>query len=225
MPELNLKDIRKDFRLPELRLPEMSRDDVAKALGEARKELTEVRRDLNEFRREFEMPKVDLTAVDLSKVDMPKVDMAKVSKDARKASQEARKNAQQAAQEARKNAKQAAQRAGLIQRPSRIPFVIAGIVTMALVAWALATPGVKARLREAGRQARERMAERRAAWELDDETRAFDAASTAGVAPSAYGSSIDSRQSPFTEPPTELPDGLGATGETHTIEADAPART
>ncbi len=39
MPELNLKELRKDLRIPELRLPEMSRDDIAKALGEARKEI------------------------------------------------------------------------------------------------------------------------------------------------------------------------------------------
>jgi len=208
MPDLNLKDIRKDFRLPELRLPEMSRDDIAKAIGEARKELSEVRRDLNEFRREFEMPKVDVTAVEL-----PKVDMAKVSKDARKVGKDARKNA-----------RQAAEKAGLVRRTSRVPFVIAGIATLGLVAWALATPGVKARLREAARQARERMAERRSAWDLDDETRAFDAAEPAGVTSSAYSSSIDSIQSPFSEPPTELPEGLGKSGGTHTIEADEPAR-
>jgi Sec-independent protein translocase protein TatA len=208
MPELNLKDIRKDFRLPELRLPEMSRDDIAKAIGEARKELSEVRRDLNEFRREFEMPKVDVTTVEL-----PKVDMAKVGKDARKVGKDARKNA-----------RQAAEKAGLVRRTSRVPFVIAGIATLGLVAWALATPGVKARLRDAARQARERMAERRSAWDLDDETRAFDAAEPAGVASSAYSSSIDSSQSPFSEPPTELPEGLGKSGGTHTIEADEPAR-
>lgn len=208
MPELNLRDIRKDFRLPELRLPEMSRDDIAKALGEARKELSEVRRDLNEFRREFEMPRVDLAAV-----EVPKVDMAKVSKDARKIGKDARKNA-----------KQAAQKAGLVRRPSRIPFVLVGLATLGLVAWAFATPGVKARLREAARQARERMADRRSAWELDDETRAFDAATPAGVAASTYQASIDTVTSPYGEPPTKLPDGLGATGETHTIEADQPAR-
>lgn len=208
MPELNLKDIRKDFRLPELKLPEMSRDDIAKALGEARKELSEVRRDLNEFRREFEMPKVEIAAVEL-----PKVDMAKVGKDARKVGKDARKNA-----------RQAAEKAGLVRRTSRIPFIIAGIATLGLVAWALATPEVKARLKDAARQARERMAERRSAWDLDDDTRAFEAAEPAGVAPAAYSSSIESSKSPFTEPPTELPEGLGKTGETQTIEADQPAR-
>jgi hypothetical protein len=213
MPELNLKDIRKDFRLPELRLPEMSRDDIAKALGETRKELSEVRRDLNEFRREFEMPRVDLAAVELPKVDMAKVDLEKIAKDARKVSKDARKSA-----------KQVAQKAGLVRRPSRIPYVLAGLATLGLVAWAFATPGVKARLREAAHQARERMAERRNAWESEDDTRAFDAATPAGAAASPYRTAIDPVASPFTEPPTELPEGLGKTGEPHKIEVDQPAR-
>jgi hypothetical protein len=213
MPELNLKDFRKDLRLPELRLPEMSRDDVAKALGEARKELADVRRDLNDFRREFEMPKVDLAAVEIPKVDLTKVDVAKMSKDARKMSKEARKSA-----------RQAAERAGLVQRPSRIPFVLVGLATLGLVAWAFATPGVKERIREATRQARERMAERRTAWDLDDGTRAFDAASPAGVVASTYSGSIATTESPFSEPPADLPEGLGTDGTTHTIEEDAPAR-
>ena len=68
------------------------------------------------------------------------------------------------------------------------------------------------------------MAERRSAWDLDDETHAFDAATPAGVAASTYQGSIDAVTSPFSEPPTKLPEGLGATGETHTIEADQPAR-
>jgi hypothetical protein len=215
MPELNLKELRKDLKLPELRLPEMSRDDVAKALGEARKELADVRRDLNDFRREFEMPKVDLAAVEMPKaVDLSKIDVAKMSKDARKISKDARKNA-----------RQAAQRAGLVKRPSRLPFVLVGLATLGLVAWAFATPGVKARIRETARQARERMAERRTAWDLDDETRAFDAATPAGVVASTYSESIVSSESPYAEPPADLPDGLGADDASSvTIETDQPAR-
>jgi hypothetical protein len=63
------------------------------------------------------------------------------------------------------------------------------------------------------------MNERRTAW--DDDTRAFDAASTAGVAPSAYSGALDSSTSPFAEPPTPLPEGLGS--DTTTTE-DMPAR-
>jgi hypothetical protein len=215
MPELNLKEIRKDLRLPELRLPEMSRDDIAKALGEARKELSEVRRDLNEFRRELEMPKVDVAAVEL-----PKVDMAKVTKDARQLG----KDAQKLSKDARKNAKQAAQRAGLVKRTSRMPFIVVGIATLGLVAWAFASPNVKARVKDAARQARTWVDEQRTAWDLDPEPRAFDAADTAGVASSSYSGSIDSSTSPFMEPPTPLPEGLGKDAATDSIEADQPTR-
>ena len=212
MPELNLRDLRKDLRFPELRLPEMSRDDIAKALGEARKEITEVRKDLNEFRRDFEMPKVDVSAVEMPKVDLTKVDLGKVSKDARKMSKDAQKNA-----------RKAAQKAGLVKGPSRIPFVLVGLATLGLVAWALATPGVKTRLKDAARQIREGMEERRNAWEQDDDTRAFDAAETAGVTANAYAESIDPAASPFAEPPTGLPERLGDNGA-HKIEGDQPAR-
>ena len=215
MPELNLKDLRKDLRLPELKLPEMSRDDIAKALGEARKEIADVRRDLNEFRRDFEMPtKVELPAVEIPKVvDLSKVDVAKMSKDARKASKEARRSA-----------RQAAERAGLVRRPSRIPFVLVGLATLGLVAWAFATPGVKERIRDAAKQARDRMAERRTAWDLDDDTRAFDAGAPGGVVASTYSDTIVTTDSPFSEPPADLPTGLAADGTAETIKADEPAR-
>lgn len=161
MPELNLRELRKDLRIPELRLPEMSRDDIAKALGEARKEIVEVRKDLNEFRREFEMPRVDLTKVDLSGVELPRMDVGKMS------------------DSARKSARQAAERAGIVaKRRSRLPFVILGIVTFGLVAWAMSSPSLKARMREGAERARQRMAERRSAWDLDDDTRSFDVGST-----------------------------------------------
>ena len=212
MPELNLRDIRKDLRFPELRLPEMSRDDIAKALGEARKEMQEVRKDLNDFRRELEMPKVEISSVEMPKIDLSKVDLEKVSKDARKISKDARKNA-----------RQAAQKAGLVKGPSRIPFVLVGLATLGLVAWALATPGVKTRLQQAARQIRERMDEQRNAWDVDDDTRAFDAADPAGVTPNAYADSIDTTASPFAEPPTGLPERLGDIGA-HKIEGDEPAR-
>lgn len=58
MPELHLKDL----RFPELRMPEMTRDDIAKALGEARRELGDVRKELGEMRHD----------IDLSKIDVPK---------------------------------------------------------------------------------------------------------------------------------------------------------
>src|SRR5690242_15121654 len=122
MPELNLKDLR--TRFPELRLPEMSRDDIAKALGETRKEIRDVRKDLADFRQGFEMPRV-VSAVDLGSVDVSKI--ADGAKDgAKQVAETARDNAKQVAKEARK----AAENAGLIERRrSRMPFVLAGLVT------------------------------------------------------------------------------------------------
>lgn len=221
MPELNLKELRKDLRLPELRLPEMSRDDIAKALGEARKEIREVRKELADLRQDFEMPRVQMTTVDLPAVDMNKIaDGAKQG--AKQVAETTRSNAKQVAKEARK----AAEQAGLVKRSrmSRLPFVLAGIVTLGLVTWAFAnSPSVKMRLREGAQRARERMADRRTAWDLDDDTRAFDAASTAGVRASTYSDSIGSAKSPFAEPPSPLPEGLGKEAGT-TADQDTPAR-
>ena len=223
MPELNLKDLRRDFRdlrrdfrMPVLRLPEMSRDDIAKALGEARKDLREVRKELEEFRRDFEMPRVDISAVEMPKVDVEKV--VDATKDATK---------QVDLTKVADGAKQAAVAVGLVKAPSRMrrPFVAAGLATLAVVGFALVnSPTMKARLRDVSQKARERMAQRRSAWDLDDEPRAFDAAEPAGVSASSYSDAIPSPDSPFSEPPTGLPNGLGTDGATHRIEEDTPAR-
>jgi hypothetical protein len=233
MPELNLKDLRKDIRLPELRLPEMSRDDIAKALGEARKELREVRKDIEDFRRDFEAPRVDLASVEMPHVDIDKVaDGARegakqVADSAKQSARQASKQAKAASKQVAKGAREAAEAAGLVERRGlpRLPFVLAGLVTLGLVAWALInTPTVKMRLRESAQRARERMAERRSAWDLDDDTRAFDAAKPAGAKSSAYSDSIESANSPFSEPPAPLPEGLGTDGGPHKIQKDTPAR-
>ena len=209
MPELHLRE-----RLPELKLPEMSRDDIAKALGEARKELGEVRKDLNEFRKEL-----DVSKIDPSKFELPNIDYGKELRDARNDLRDAGKHMS-------KNAKKAAQDAGLIKRPSRLPFVIAGAVTLGLVGWALAnSPSIKARLRLAAQQIQDKMAERRAAWDEDEaEPHAFDATVAVPVQPSAYSDATSDRNSPFAEPPSDLPDGLGKTNGSNTIESDEPAR-
>jgi hypothetical protein len=215
MPELHLRE-----RLPELKLPEMSRDDIAKALGDTRKELSQVRKDLNDFRRDFEAPQIDFSKIDLSKLEMPNVDVAKEVRDAGKDLRDAGKHLA-------KNARSAAQDAGLVKRPSRLPFVIAGAVTLGLVGWALAnSPSVKARLQQAIRQAQAKMAEQRAQWGMDEaEPYAFDAANTKTVESSAFADSTTDRNSPFAEPPSDLPDGLGKTNGKRTSTSDEPART
>ena len=215
MPELNLRE-----RLPELKLPEMSRDDIAKALGETRKELGQVRKDLNEFRRELEVPRIDLSKVDPAKFEMPDVDVAKEIR-------EAGKDLRDAGKQLAKNARSAAQDAGIVKRPSRLPFVIAGAVTLGLVGWALAnSPSIKARIRQAIQQAQDKMAERRAAWDEDEaEPHAFDASVAVPVQPSAYADSTSDKNSPFAEPPSDLPEGVGKTNGKRTTTSDEPART
>ncbi len=216
MAELKFKDI----RLPELKLPEMSRDDIAKALGETRKELVGVRKDLSEFRREFEMPKVELPKA--SAVEMPTVDEARAMvKDAQKAARQAAKDAGKSARKATnkmgKEVTRAAQDAGLVDRPSRLPFILAGLVTLGLVAWALMnSPRLKERIKAAADEARTKMADRGdAEW---DSPRAFDAATTAGVEPSTYEGALSSTDSPFEEPPSDLPKGLGKTNGSRTLD-------
>ena len=213
MPELHLRE-----RLPELKLPEMSRDDIAKALGDTRKELGQVRKDLNDFRRDFEAPKIDLSKIDMSKVEMPNVDVAKEFRDAGKDLRDAGKHLA-------KNARSAAQDAGLVKRPSRLPFVIAGAITLGVVGWALAnSPSVKARLQQAMRQVQAKMAEQRAQWAMDTEPHAFDAAITKPVESSTFADSTIDRNSPFAEPPSDLPEGLGKTNGKRTNTSDEPAR-
>lgn len=57
MPDLSLKGVRK----PDLRLPEMSRDDITRALEDVRRDV-----DLSRFDpRRFEMPDIDLSKVDV----------------------------------------------------------------------------------------------------------------------------------------------------------------
>ena len=210
MPDLHLRE-----RLPELKLPEMSRDDIAKALGETRKELGEVRKDLSEYRREVEVPRMDL-----SKIEMPNIDIGKEIRDARKDLKDAGKYMA-------KNARSAAQDAGLVKRPSRLPFVIAGAITIGLVGWALAnSPSIKARLQLAAKQMQEKMAARRAEWE-DEDPHAFDAAVPVPVQPSIYADATSDTDSPFAEPPSDTPDGFGKTNGKRTSEttSDEPART
>ena len=220
MPELHLRE-----RLPELKLPEMSRDDIAKALGDTRKELGQVRKDLNDFRRDFEAPQIDLSKVDFSKIDMSKFEMPNV--DMAKEVRDAGKDLRDAGKHLAKNARSAAQDAGLVKRPSRLPFVIAGAVTLGLVGWALAnSPSIKARIRQAIQQAQDKMAERRAAWDEDEaEPHAFDASVAVPVQPSAYADSTIDRNSPFAEPPSDVPEGMGKTNGKRTTTTDEPART
>ena len=70
------------------------------------------------------------------------------------------------------------------------------------------------------------MAERRAQWGIDEaEPYAFDAAAPKPVESSAFADSTSDHDSPFAEPPSDLPDGLGKTNGKRTTTSDEPART
>ena len=182
MPELRIKDV----RLPELRLPEMSRQDINKALGDVRRDIADTGRDIADASREIDLSKIDLSKVEFPKVDISRGDVSKAFENA-------------------------AQAVGVRKSRSPIPFVIAGLVTIGVVAWALLSSPLAPRLRAAADRARERIDEFRLGYDSEtDEPRAFDAAVAVPVEPSAYADSIGSSNSPYAEPPSDLPDGLGS---------------
>lgn len=175
---------RKSFQLPELHLPEMRRDDIAKTLADVRNEIGEVRREIDKSRADIaklHLPKFEMPDVDLSRLDVPKAVTS------------------------------AAQSAGLMKRRrSRTPFIIGGLATLGLLLWAtLRNPSVQERLRSAAQEARERIDAMRASDDL--EPRAFDAADTMPVEDAAYADTPLGSESPF-DGPTDLPPGLGSNG-------------
>lgn len=175
---------RKSFQLPELHLPEMRRDDIAKTLGDVRHELGEVRREIDKSRADIaklHLPKFEMPDVDLSRLDVPKAVTS------------------------------AAQSAGLMKRRrSRTPFVIGGLVTIALLIWAaLRSPSVQERVKTVAKDARERIDAMRTPDDM--EAQAFDAADTMAVEGSPFSDAPIGSGSPF-DGPSDLPAGLGNNG-------------
>lgn len=175
---------RKSFQLPELHLPEMRRDDIAKTLSDVRHELGEVRREIDKSRADLaklQLPKFEMPDVDLSRLDVPRAVTS------------------------------AAQSAGLMKRRrSRAPFVLGGLVTIALLIWAaLRSPSVQERVRTIAQDARERIDAMRTPADL--EPHAFDAADTMAVEGSTYADASIGGETPF-DGPSDLPSGLGNNG-------------
>jgi hypothetical protein len=169
----------------------MSRDDIGKALGEVRRDIADASRDIVDASRDIDLSKVELPSFELSRVELPKVDVSRA--------------------DLSKAVDSASQVVGIRRSRSRVPFVIAGIVTIGLVAWAMLSSPLTPRLREAAARARERLDEARRGFDdKADEPRAFDAAVAVPVEPSAYSDVVTSTNSPFAEPPSDLPDGLGS---------------
>lgn len=203
MPALHLKEV----RLPELHLPEMSRDDIVRVIGEASRDadlgrLDPRRLDLPEFGlpeldlAKVEMPKIELTKVDLPKLELTKVDLSRI--------------------DVAKALGMVAQAAGIVRRRrSRLPLVIGGLVVVGVIGAAVATsPMVRPRLQSLGGRVRERVGTWRAARTEPasseaSEPRAFDAAVAMPIEPSAYTDAAPTTGSPF-DGPGVLPEGLGA---------------
>lgn len=184
---------RKSFQLPELRLPEMGRDDIARTLSDVRSELGEVRREIDKSRADIAKlrpPRFELPDVDLSRLDVSKAVTS------------------------------AAQSAGLMKRRrSRAPFVIGGLVTLGLLIWAaLRSPTVQERVRTVAHDARERIdAMRTPGTPGESEPRAFDAADTMPVEGSAFSDAPIGAESPF-DGPSDLPSGVGSNGAHDTAD-------
>lgn len=153
MPRLRLRE----YRLPELELPEMSRDDILRVVNDARRDvdlgrLDPRRLDLPDMDlRKLDRPKIELSRADLPKIDLSRLDLSRV--------------------DLPKALATAAQAAGIVRasRRSRLPFVVGGVATVAIVGIAiLSSPMVRPRLTELMRRARERYDARRAGETTDD---------------------------------------------------------
>ncbi|MFP5342875.1 MAG: hypothetical protein ACLGIJ_08130 [Candidatus Limnocylindria bacterium] len=188
MPDLSLKGVRK----PDLHLPEMSRDDIARALDGARRDVDLARFDP----RRFEMPDIDL-----SKLDVP----AAVTSAARSAGL----------------VKQRRSRAPLIVGGLIVAALVAIAAAMSpAIRPKLDAAG--RRLRAAVQERRDAMRDDDPFDESDEvgEARAFDAAVAVPIEPTAYSADAPADGSPF-DGASELPDGLGADVERQDVTAGA----
>lgn len=171
--------------MPDLRLNELRLPEL---------HLPEMSRDdivqaVNDKRRDIDLSRFDPRRIELPEVDLSKIDVQKA-------------------------VTEAAQSAGIVRRDrTRLPFVIGGLVTLALVAYAVVTnPRIKPRLDDLARKAKASFDERRARWDADRgsdvEPRAFDAAVAVPVESSAFSDAAPAG-SPY-DGPSDLPAGFGA---------------
>lgn len=221
MPKLRIREV----RLPELRLPEMTKDDIVRTLGDARRDIDLTRLDPRRLDFEVDLHKVDPRRVDLTKVELPRVDLSKVELPHVDLPRVDLPRVDLSRVDLPKPVRQAAVAAGLMKPPrrSRTPFVVGGLITLALVAFAVMTsPILRPRLDAVLRRFRGEGVDREAG---PDEPRAYDAAIAVPIEPAAYSGSLDPATSPY-DGPSPLPEGFGAdvadlppsngsTGQTH----------
>lgn len=218
MPRIPLGEV----RLPELHLPEMSREQISRALagirGDGAREAERVRTEAPRLELpdidlpKVELPKVDVPKVDVTKVELPKVDLSKV--DLRKLDL--------SKVDLPKVVADAAVAAGLVKRRrSRLPFVIAGLVTLAVVGYALLTsPTIRPRIDDAARKLRSRFDEFRGESMMDEPD--FDLGSTAEIPmPTTQRTTTGmTGETPSVEDPEGMPESLGTT--TAKVESTRP---
>ena len=98
-------------------------------------------------------------------------------------------------------------------RRSRLPFVIGGLLTLGLLAFAVASsPMLRPRLEAAVQKARQRIDEMRAERGMqDEEAHAFDASVAVPIEPSAFSAPGAGHRHRRIDGSAELPDGFGAT--------------
>lgn len=181
MPDLSLKGV----RIPELHLPEMSRDDITRSISDARRDVDLSRLDPRKLDLSgVELPK--LPSIDLSNVDVPQAVTAA---------------AQRAGLIRRPS------RAPL--------FIGGAIVLGLAAVAALTSPMIRPKLDELIARARAAIAARRDAMrdradDADsDDPHAFDAAVAAPIEPAAFSGDVSADGSPF-DGPAPLPEGFGA---------------
>lgn len=190
MPDLSLKGV----RLPELHLPEMSRDDIGRAIGDAR--------------RDVDLSRLDPRRVDLSGVKLPDVDLSRVDLP------RAVTSAAQSAGIIKRPSRAPMVIGGLI---------IAALVAIAAAMSPVLRPKIDdaaRRLKTAVQARRDAMHDDDAS--TTDEPHAFDAASVAPIESSAFADDVSSDATPF-DGSSPLPDGLGNGVEQHGVEPRDPA--
>jgi hypothetical protein len=171
------------LRLREVHMPELHLPEMSR--DEIVRVIGDARRDVDLGR--LDPRRVDMPDIDLSKMELPAIDIPKAVATAVEAAGFARAS----------------------RRP-RLPFVIGGLIALALVGFALLTsPMVRPRLSALGQKMKERIDERRATDAESEEPHAFDNAVAVPIERSAFADHAPADGSPY-DGPSDLPAGLGA---------------
>ncbi len=178
-----MPDLLKGVRLPELHLPEMSRDDIGRAIGDARRDVDLSRLDPR---------RVDLSGVKMPDVDLPRIDLPR-----------AVTSAAQSAGLIKRPSRVPMVVGGLI-----IAALVAIVAAMSPVLRPKVDDAAR-RLKTAVQARRDAMHDD----DLDaDDAHAFDAAAVAPIEPSAFAADVAPEATPF-DGGSPLPEGLGDDAE------------